>query len=102
MNPVQIRHVREALHQRFSGYIDMSDLDGRAETERTTAFRSRALAALALQIEAGVSVEEAAGGVIDGFGDNGIDAVGLFEGDDDRPPRLWLVVLTTDVGDVRW
>ena len=91
LNPVQIRHVREALHQRFNEHIDMSDLDGRPESERTTAFRSRALAALALQIEAGISVEEAAGGVIDGFDDNGIDALALSQGDGNRPPRLWLV-----------
>lgn len=87
MNPIQIRHVREALQRDFTDRIDLSDIDNRPQQERDQAFLSRALAALALQDVTGCDADQAAAGVIDGQDDHGIDAVAV------RPasPHVWLV-----------
>ncbi|MDO3704715.1 AIPR family protein [Micromonospora sp. C28SCA-DRY-2] len=88
MNPLQVRHVREALVRQFDGQIDLSDLDDKAPARhREQAFLSRALAAMAVQHLAGVGPTEAAAAVIDGFDDWGIDAVAVS----DEVPHVWLV-----------
>ena len=89
MNPVQIRHVREAITARFDPLLDMADWSGKPMDQRDQAFRSRALTALAVQVETGCTDEEAAEAVIDGGNDNGIDAVAISG--PGRTPRLWLV-----------
>jgi hypothetical protein len=87
VNKIHVRHVRQALTNRFSGLIDLDDLANRPEPHRQQAFLSRALAAQAIQHFAGVDAKRAAYSVIDGFDDNGIDAI-LAETD---PPRILLV-----------
>ncbi|MEU4695069.1 AIPR family protein [Actinoplanes sp. NPDC023714] len=87
MNKIHVRHVRQVLMKRFTGLIDLDDLSNRPEKDRQQSFLSRALAAQAIQHLAGVDVKRAARSVIDGFDDNGIDAI-LAEGD---PPQVWLV-----------
>ncbi|SDT80270.1 AIPR family protein [Actinoplanes derwentensis] len=87
MSKIHVRHVRQILTNRYSGLIDLEDLASRPEEDQQQAFLSRALAAQAIQHLAGVDAKRAAGAVIDGFDDNGIDAV-LAESD---PPRVWLV-----------
>ena len=89
MNPVQVRHVREALAAIYGDLIDSSDLEKRPEQDREQAFLSRALTALAVQLETGCSEQQAALAVIDGYDDQGIDAVAVS--DPDKAPRLWLV-----------
>ncbi|MEH1099350.1 AIPR family protein [Micromonospora sp. CPCC 205561] len=88
MNPLQVRHVREALVRQFEGHIDLSDLDDKAPARhREQSFLSRALAAMAVQHLVGTGPSEAAISVIDGFDDWGIDAVAVSE----DVPHVWLV-----------
>jgi len=75
MTQLRVRHVADALAARFGGLIDLSDVEGAPEGHRDAAFRTRALAAQAIQRITGVDAEIAAAGVTDGTGDNGIDAV---------------------------
>ncbi|MCD9880560.1 AIPR family protein [Streptomyces guryensis] len=67
----------------------MSDLDGRPEEIRRQAFLSRGLAALAVHELTGLDLEHSSLCVIDGFDDEGIDAVAVDT--DGEFPRLWLV-----------
>jgi hypothetical protein len=89
LNPVQVRHVREALFRTYRGLVDVSDLERKPEPDRDQAFLSRALAALAVQHETGYSADQAALTVIDGYDDQGIDAVAVSG--PGKAPRLWLV-----------
>ncbi|MER7460930.1 AIPR family protein [Micromonospora sp. NPDC126480] len=89
MNPIQVRHIREAIIEKFERLIDMSDWANAAEDRRRPIFRSRALTALAVQVETGCTDEEAAAAVIDGGQDQGIDAVAISA--PEKAPRLWLV-----------
>jgi hypothetical protein len=75
---IHLRHITTALEATYSALIDMSDYAERPEGEKQHAFLQRALAAYALESLALVDPAAAAGGVVDGFGDNGIDAV-LYE-----------------------
>jgi len=84
---VQVRQIEGYLEATFAGLIDMSDYDGKAADHRKGAFLSRAVAALALVHAAGVSPDVAAKAVVDGYGDNGIDAIHYDEAD-----RLFYIV----------
>lgn len=75
MSKLHVRHVAAALHQRFDGLIDLTDVATANDSHREQTFLTRALAAQAIQRVAGVSDQVAAGSVTDGTGDNGIDAV---------------------------
>ncbi|WP_240167707.1 hypothetical protein [Streptomyces noursei] len=61
----------------YSNLIDLNDYAGRPERQRQPAFLSRALASRAAQGFTGISAEEAAKAVVDGFHDNGIDALAI-------------------------
>jgi hypothetical protein len=74
---VHLNHIRKKLEQDFCPHIDMSDYAGKPEAEIKSACLSRALAAFALAEYAQVSPAEAAADVVDGFGDHGIDAIGI-------------------------
>ncbi|GAB2922612.1 AIPR family protein [Streptomyces mayteni] len=89
MNPVHIRQVREALEERFRAHIDMGDRQWPSDEDRDQAFLSRALAALAIQIEHGCGDKEAAHAVFDGMRDQGLDAVGVEPGE--KHARISLV-----------
>lgn len=81
MSALRVRHVADALTARFGSLIDLSDLAGAAEGQRNAVFKTRALAAQALQRIAGVDAPTAAASITDGSGDNGIDAVYVNESD---------------------
>ncbi|WAX78284.1 AIPR family protein [Streptomyces sp. KMM 9044] len=83
-NPYYMRHLRKGLEKRFRPHIDMSDRAKADPKEEERAFLSRAVAALAVKHETGWSDAQAAAGVIDGFGDRGIDAVAVEERGEDR------------------
>lgn len=84
MTAVQVREVESAIAARFSEVLDLSNA-GAATPDQV--LRSRGLAALALQLVTGEEPQECAEAVIDGFGDNGIDAVYA----DESTPRIVLV-----------
>lgn len=75
MSKIQVNHLKTAIENLFSGKIDMSDYAKKPEAEKEKAFLSRGLAAFSLHILASISTEEAGAAVIDGFDDNGIDAI---------------------------
>ncbi|MEU2994021.1 hypothetical protein ABZ772_27570 [Streptomyces griseoincarnatus] len=83
-NPYYMRHLRKGLEKRFRSHIDMSNRAKADPKEEERAFLSRAVAALAVKHETGWSDAQAAAGVIDGFGDRGIDAVAVEERGEDR------------------
>lgn len=81
MTTLRVRHISDSLIAKFSGLIDLSDVAGAPASERDKTFKTRALAAQALQRVAGVNAAAAAAAVTDGSGDNGIDAVYVSESD---------------------
>lgn len=89
--PIYVRHVRHALDREFRALLDPSHMsrDEVSSQFSETVFYARALAALALRALTGCSSREAAESIIDGPGDNGIDALGV--GTIDGVPELWLV-----------
>ncbi|KIF73959.1 hypothetical protein QR77_08075 [Streptomyces sp. 150FB] len=77
MKRLWVRHIREALHTGFAEHIDMSDYAKASDSVREKSFLSRSLAALAVQRFTELSAAEAAATVVDGTGDNGIDAIAI-------------------------
>lgn len=73
--PLEVQHIRKALLREFGKLISMDDFVKKDPRERETALLSRAVAAKAARILTDCSSEEAAGGVIDGRDDFGIDCV---------------------------
>lgn len=79
------RQVEGAISQLFKDLIDLSDLEQKKQTEVT--FLSRGLAAYSLYVLAGVDVDVAAQSIVDGYEDNGIDAIHY----DKKQNTLWVV-----------
>ncbi|GGP79232.1 MULTISPECIES: AIPR family protein [Streptomyces] len=79
MRALRVRHIQDSLSRDFENLIDLSDYEGRPAEQRQSAFFSRALAARAVQRYTGATPVEAAKSVVDGFGDNGIDAIAIDE-----------------------
>lgn len=75
MSQLHVDHIRVMLDRTFEGKIDLSDVDTRPESEQRNAFLTRSLAAYALMQMAGIDEDVASRCVVDGFDDNGIDAI---------------------------
>jgi hypothetical protein len=75
MSEIHVRRIKSIIENEFSGLIDLSDLGDFPETEREKHFLTRAQSALALSQIAELNKETAALAVVDGFNDNGIDAI---------------------------
>ncbi|WP_212005730.1 AIPR family protein [Chitinophaga sp. HK235] len=87
MSKIIVNRIKSYLDKTFKGKIDLTDISTKPKDEQQRNFLSRALAAYALTMEAGATVESAGQSVTDGYDDNGIDAIYF-----DRPARtLWLV-----------
>lgn len=71
MGIVQLNQIKARVQTTCGPLVDISDAIGDEETARLT----RGLAAWVLTQTAGVSDQDAADSVTDGFGDNGIDAI---------------------------
>jgi hypothetical protein len=76
-----VGRIARLLEDEFAPLIDMSDWRGKAE-DRQAAFLSRALAAACLKGIANVEAKRAADAVVDGFGDNGLDAIMFDQAED--------------------
>lgn len=85
--PVEVQHIRDALHREFDTKIEMADYEGRQSHEKENAFLSRALSAKSSRLLTDCSTDEAAAGVIDGRDDFGIDAVAFSA----SGSELWLI-----------
>ena len=79
--PRQVRQIEQALRRVYlePELVDASDLEGRSDEERETRLLSRALAAQAVRMATGLSPEAAALTVVDGYADQGIDAIAVIE-----------------------
>lgn len=82
MSILHVRHIKSQLEARFRSRIDRSDLTSRAPAEQEQCFLSRALSAYAVAQVAEVDDDRAAASVVDGFQDNGIDAIYVDSVDD--------------------
>jgi hypothetical protein len=73
---INANHVRHAIEERFTQFIDLSDVAGASVAQRSMTLRTRGLAALALtDVVHGLSDETASKHVTDGSKDSGIDAL---------------------------
>lgn len=81
MSIVQVRQIKGYLEGKLGSLLDMSDWAGKPVSHRDAAFLSRGVAALALMHLAGISPEAAVGSIVDGYNDNGIDAIYFDPGD---------------------
>ena len=75
MGVVQHRQIRQHLEAYYLPHVELADCAARPDAERMRAGLSRALATFAIASEADLSPDVAATAVVDGFDDNGIDAV---------------------------
>ena len=87
MSDLHIRHIKALLAGRFVGAIDLSDMRKVSESRAEAMKLSRALTAFTLASLADCSDEQAISAIVDGFGDNGIDAIHY----DSQSSRLYLV-----------
>ncbi len=75
MGVVQLRQIKNYIEGRYAELIDMSDYNSRPEQDRKNALLSRSLAAFALSIDNEIDAKAASGSIVDGYDDNGIDAI---------------------------
>jgi hypothetical protein len=75
MSEIHIRRIKTVLKKEFDGAIDLSDLRKKSNEIRESNFLTRSQAALVLSNVADIDAITAADYVIDGYGDNGIDAI---------------------------
>ncbi|WP_367124581.1 AIPR family protein [Streptomyces phytohabitans] len=87
MRDLYIKQVEAQLRERFAGLIDMSDPAAQRAADPDSTWLSRALAALTVVDATGCDPEHAARCVIDGFDDEGIDAIAV----DIESPHVWIV-----------
>jgi hypothetical protein len=72
---IPIMRIRSTLEKRYEGKIDLKDHIRRSAKEKESAFLTRSLAAFALAQLAGINDSIAATCVVDGYDDNGVDAI---------------------------
>lgn len=87
MSRLHVNHIRTAIEKNFKGKIDTSDLLSRPQEEIDKAILTRGLAAYCLYVLAAMDIDNAIKSIVDGYEDNGIDAI-LF---DRNQKILWLV-----------
>jgi hypothetical protein len=83
---LHIRQVGAHIQRKIGPCLDLDDVRQRNGNLEVATF-TRGLAALAVQVLTGFDVEKAATCVIDGFQDNGIDAIAV----DDTQSRIIIV-----------
>ncbi|MGW0999580.1 AIPR family protein [Streptomyces sp. NPDC002523] len=84
---IELRQVRARLVATYTSLIDLADFPHHSPHARELALLHRALAAEAARILTGCGAEEAAAAVVDGVGDQGIDAVITSSSGDD----IWFI-----------
>lgn len=85
-NRFAVKQIQGEIRNLFKDLIDLSDLDG-TRIDKDTALLSRGLAAYSLHLLADISPNEAAQSIVDGNGDNGIDAIFWHKNNN----VLWLI-----------
>lgn len=87
VNKIRLRQVERALLREYEMLLNLNDVVSASEEQRSKVLRTRALAAEAVRISAGVTYADAAASVTDGSGDNGIDSLYV----DERNSKIFLV-----------
>lgn len=87
MSTLHVNHIKNMIEQKFKQKIDISDLADKPRDEQNKAILTRGLAAYSLYVLASVDIDTATSAIVDGYDDNGIDAI-LFE---KSQSILWLV-----------
>jgi len=87
MVSVQLRRIKKKLEENLVNLIDMSDSATRQPKDKEKACLSRSYTAYSLVSLASAKEEEASQAIVDGFKDNGIDAIYYEE----KETILWLV-----------
>ena len=80
-----VKQIEGTINQLFKDSIDLSDLEQKKQTEIN--FLSRGLAAYSLYVLASIDVDLAAQSIVDGYEDNGVDAIYY----DKKQNVLWVV-----------
>lgn len=75
MSQLHVDHIRTTLDRLFTGKIDLSDIIDRPAEEKRNAFLTRSVAAYALMQVSGIDEDVACRCIVDGYDDNGIDAI---------------------------
>lgn len=75
MADIHVKRIVNAVQKLFANKIDLADYSEKKEDEKLAAFTTRALAAYAIHVDSGCTVDEAASSVTDGYDDGGMDAV---------------------------
>jgi len=83
MPNIPIMRIRSTLEKRYLGKIDLQDLNKKSKIEKENAFLTRSLAAFSLSQLAGIDDLTSAASVVDGYDDNGIDAI-YFDNNDKK------------------
>jgi hypothetical protein len=84
MSILHVGHIQAAIEKRFRPLVDVSDVK---EPQREDAFLTRGLSAFVIAELSGADDHTAVASVVDGFGDNGIDALYF-----DAPERVCYLV----------
>ncbi|MEH1968990.1 AIPR family protein [Nostoc sp.] len=87
MVKLQLTHIKNKLNETLTGLIDISDHLNKPEPEKQKVLLSRSYAAYSLMSLASVEPEIAAQAVVDGYSDNGIDAIYY----DESEKIFWIV-----------
>ncbi len=87
MSIIHIQQIKAKLKSMFESAVDISDYDGKSESERDSVFFTRALAAFVISATADIEPDIAGRCVTDGYNDNGLDAIYF----DEREKILFLV-----------
>lgn len=87
MSAIHLRHIQNVLEERFVGHIDLADVPSGADSNAEQMRLSRSVSAFALACMSDCSDTQAVEAIVDGFGDNGIDAIFYDAGSS----RLYLV-----------
>ena len=87
MSRLHVNHIRAAIEKTFKNKIDISDISIKPQAEIDKTILTRGLAAYCLYVLAAVDIDSAIKSIVDGYDDNGIDAI-LF---DRNQKILWLV-----------
>ena len=75
MSVIHVGHIERNISDRFFAILDLSDVTGASPQQRDVTARARGLAAFVVSEIGGAEDAAAAAAVVDGTGDNGIDAV---------------------------
>jgi hypothetical protein len=75
MVKVQLRRIKNKLNENLANLIDMSDYANKRQEDKDKACLSRSYTAYSLVSLASAKEEEASQAIVDGFDDNGIDAI---------------------------